>query len=196
MATLTNTADNELAILSRLIRPDRRDLSVAAARHPQDRFRARRRPAYERACRESPAWVSDAAGEGRDRQLRAGRSPAGPDACQGPPILEPEKPRPVAARREVTRHGTAAWTWLHAPREDKGLEFWRNRMLTLLPSAGGAEAVDSFPRSAWECRLRRSASFPIAGSPVGCDRHQRLGLRRIPHSFPRRAWERVSERRK
>ncbi len=97
---------------------------------------------------------------------------------------------------EVTRHGTAAWTWLHAPREDKGLEFWRNRMLTLLPSAGGAEAVDSFPRSAWECRLRRSASFPIAGSPVGCDRHQRLGLRRIPHSFPRRAWERVSERRK
>jgi len=32
MATLTNAADNELAILSRLIRPDRRDLSVAAAR--------------------------------------------------------------------------------------------------------------------------------------------------------------------
>jgi hypothetical protein len=32
MATLTSTADNELAILSRLIRPDRRDFSAAAAR--------------------------------------------------------------------------------------------------------------------------------------------------------------------
>ena len=32
MATLASTSDNELTILSRLIRPDRRDLSAAAAR--------------------------------------------------------------------------------------------------------------------------------------------------------------------
>ncbi len=53
----------------------------------------------------------------------------------------------------VARHGTAAWTWLHAPRAENTLEFWGNRTLILLPSAGGTEAVDPFPRSAWECRL-------------------------------------------
>src|SRR5271165_6875487 len=42
---------------------------------------------------------------------------------------------------EVTRHGTATWTWLHSPREGKALEFRRNRMHILLPSTGGAEAV-------------------------------------------------------
>ena len=42
---------------------------------------------------------------------------------------------------DVARHGTAAWTWLHAPREKTALEFRRNRMRILLPSAGGAEAV-------------------------------------------------------
>ncbi len=42
---------------------------------------------------------------------------------------------------EVTRHGTATWTWLHAPRDKTSLEFRRNRMRLLLPSAGGAEAV-------------------------------------------------------
>src|SRR5271166_1749816 len=42
---------------------------------------------------------------------------------------------------EVTRHGTATWTWLHAPRNKTALEFRRNRMRILLPSAGGTEAV-------------------------------------------------------
>src|SRR5208282_1861049 len=44
---------------------------------------------------------------------------------------------------EVTRHGTATWTWLHTPRDKTALEFRRNRMHILLPSAGGAETVVS-----------------------------------------------------
>src|SRR5208283_4323682 len=42
---------------------------------------------------------------------------------------------------EVTRHGTATWTWLHAPRGKTALGFRRNRMRILLPSAGEAEPV-------------------------------------------------------
>src|SRR5271157_1793663 len=44
---------------------------------------------------------------------------------------------------EVTRHGTATWTWLHAPRDKTALEFRRNRMRILLPSTGGAETAES-----------------------------------------------------
>src|SRR5271157_3136842 len=44
---------------------------------------------------------------------------------------------------EVTRHGTAIWTWLHAPRDKTALEFRRNRTRILLPSTGGAETVVS-----------------------------------------------------
>ncbi len=42
---------------------------------------------------------------------------------------------------DVTRHGTAAWTWLHSSRAKNAFEFRRNRMHILLPSTGGAETV-------------------------------------------------------
>ncbi len=46
---------------------------------------------------------------------------------------------------EVARHGTAAWTWLHAPTERNALEFRRNRMHFLSASTGRAEGVDVVP---------------------------------------------------
>jgi hypothetical protein len=46
---------------------------------------------------------------------------------------------------EVTRHGTTTWTWLHSPRDQTALEFRRNRMRILLPSAGGAKTVVGVP---------------------------------------------------
>src|SRR5271157_6374476 len=42
---------------------------------------------------------------------------------------------------EVVRLGTTTWTWLHTPREKATLEFRRNRMRILLPSAGGRKPL-------------------------------------------------------
>ena len=41
--------------------------------------------------------------------------------------------------------------------------------------------LNSFPRSAWECRLRRSAALPRLSQDRGA----------VKTAFPRRAWERV-----
>ena len=59
---------------------------------------------------------------------------------------------------------------------------WIRSYVLVITANPSAFLHDSFPRSAWECRLRRSASSPIAGSPVGRDGNQRLDPGIVPAS--------------
>ena len=74
---------------------------------------------------------------------------------------------------EATRHGTGAWTWLHAPRAETAREFWRNRS-SLVPTLRVGMPSSTLPRRP-----------PIPGSTIGCNSNQRLDPRITRSHAPR-----------
>ena len=97
MATLTSSIDSDLAMLSRLIRPERHGLPEAAAR-------AILEIDFEQSDRERMNDLAEKAGRGtltyqensRNRHLRHIGHIQGPDARESTSVLEQEKHRGVA----------------------------------------------------------------------------------------------------
>ena len=174
---LSHVDTSEVAILSRVLEPDKPSLSPQAARDilafdfsPDDK------DSHASALGQGPRRDPHARGAGRDRQLRAGWPPPQHHAIKGPPLPQepPRHKRPAASSRAA-----ATQTGRPRPSEHTWTALWKN-----WSPAGRTLSIcfrfRSFLRQLDPLVQRQSAAWYPIGYGVG------QGERPLPNSLAHR----------